>query len=248
MSPPALSEMNTGQLLDFLDTGDLDERQAIAVLRNPFCTAEVARKLMERKQGLSAHRVRELLCRIRGMPLPLVIDLISTLPWISLLHLAQDAGTPPLIRRRAEQRLLQRLPRLTLGEKTALARRAHRELFLALFDTGEVQIIEALLENPRMTESDLLRVMLRLEPPPDFFAALIRHPKWACRRDLRRALARHAGTPLPLALSALAELGLHELEEIRSDRVVPEQVRDAAAGLILRRKAGGTDGSKRRTG
>ncbi len=241
----SLREMNTEQLLRFLGCEEIDQKQAITILRNPFCTAKVAGKLMECHRGLSAHRVRELLCQVRGMPTPTLINLISTLPWLSLLHLAQEARTPPVIRRRAERRLLRRIARLTLGERIALARRSHRELFAPLFESGDEKIIEALLENPRMTESDLASAMLRIQLPPAFYSALIRHPKWTCRRDLRKVLARNPETPLPLALSALAELGIHELAEIRGDHNAPVEVRDAAARLILRRedRAGGARGA-----
>jgi len=238
-----LQEMNTEELLHYLSRHEISERDAITILRSPFCTAEVASKLMENHRNLSAHRVRELLCQVGGMPTPTLMDLISTLPWLSLVHLAQDARTPPVIRRRAERRLLQRIPRLSLGERIALARRCHRELFLSLFDSGDEKIIEALLSNPRMTEADLSSAILRLDLPPSFYSALIRHPKWSCRRGLRMVLARNPATPLPLALSALAELGLKELETIRSDRATPERVRDAATDLMKRRKDTGNPSS-----
>lgn len=231
----SLQEMNTSELLRFLEQHEIGEKEAMRILRSPYCTAEVASKLMEKHRNISAHRVRELLCQVRGMPAPTLIDLISTLPWLSLVHLAQDPRTPPVVRRRAENRLLQRIPRMSLGERIALARRCHRELFLSLFETRDEKIIEALLENPRMTERDLGSAMLRLDLPPSFYGALIRNPKWCYRRDLRLKVAQNPATPLPLALSALAELGLLELKTICKDRTAPESVRDAASRLILRR-------------
>lgn len=240
-----LGEMNTEELLSFLDAEEISEKDTVRILRNPYCTAEVAAKLMEHHRRLSSHRIREMLCQVRGMPTPTLIDLLSTLPWLSLLHLAQETRTPPVIRRRAERRLIQRIPKLTLGERIALARRSHRELFFQLFESGNEAIVEALLDNSRMTESDLLSAMLRSALPSSFYRALIRHPKWACRRELRKALARNQATPLPLALSALAELGRHELEGIQNDSGVPEKVREAASNLIRRR---GTPGNEQAPG
>lgn len=231
-----IADMNSKELLLFVEKGEMDEKEAIEILRNPFCTAEVAKKMMEGRRRLSAHRVRELLCRIRGMPTPTLIDLISGLPWLSLLHLAQEAQTPPMVRRRAELRLLQRIPRLSTGERVALARRAHRELYLPLLELGEVPVINALLDNPRLRETDFFSLLQQVDLPAFFFGALIRHPRWACRRELRRAMARCKRTPLPLALSALAELGLHELRDITLDASAPAEVRDAALQLIKKRE------------
>jgi len=231
-----IAVMNSEKLLELVRRDTLDELQALKILRNPYCTVEVAEELMEKRQLLSAFRVRELICRVRGMPLYRVTNLISGLPWLSLLSLAQQPATPPQVRRRAKEKLLARIPLLTDGERIALARRAHRDLFSALLSTGELMVIEALLDNPRMTESDLMQLLTDSRTPGSFITSVGRHRKWSVRRELRRIIALHPSTPLPLAVSALADMGLHELRDIVCDPRCPEKIRSSALDLARKRR------------
>ena len=49
------------------------------------------------------------------------------------------------------------------------------------------------------------------------------------------AMARNRATPLPVALSAVAELGPGELRGLVQDPKVPEGVRKAVIGLLKKR-------------
>ena len=172
---------------------------------------------------------------IRGMPASRVADLVGTLPWFGLLQLAQDPKTPPLVRRVAERRLLLKLPKLTLGERIGLARRAHRTLYGPLVAAGDPKVVMALLENPRLTETDVVVMLNASQPPPVMFSAVLRSARWAPRRGVRLAMARNPSTPLPLALSAVAELGPGELKGLARDPGVPEGVRNGVLGLLGKR-------------
>ncbi len=219
---------------------ELDEGTAIEVLRSPFCTVEIAERVASSPRITAAHRVRELLCTIRGMPASRLHDLVATLPWGSLLRLAQAANVPPMVRRLAERRLILRLGKLTLGEKTALARRSHRALFKHLArDGGDDKVYLALLENPRMTEDDVVGLVNSIAPSPDVILAIIRSSRWSRRRAVRMAVARCPTTPLPLAFSAVAELGPGELRQLVADAKVPVAVREGA-GRLLERRCGQT--------
>ena len=216
--------------------GELDEGTAIEVLRSPFCTVDIAERIASSPRISATHRVRELLCTIRGMPASRLHDLVATLPWGSLLRLAQAASAPPLVRRLTERRLIQRLRKLTLGEKVALARRSHRALFKHLArDGGDDKVFIALLENPRMAEDDVVGLVNSIEPSPAVVLAIIRSPRWSRRRAVRMAIARAPTAPLPLAFSALAELGPGELRQLVADVKVPHAVREGARRLLERR-------------
>lgn len=231
---PRIPDMNTAELLETVQAGTLEEGEVLEVLRNPYCTIEIAERIAASSTWLSSQTVRERLTGFRGLPLSRAMNLMSTLPWTSLLQLAQAPQTAPVVRRHAERRLQQRLPKLTLGEKIALARRAHRPLFRGLIESGDPQILIALLDNSRIVENDIQVVLNSSQPPQEFFGEVLKHRRWGQSLEIRSSLACNKNAPLPLALSALVELGPMQLRRIAERPGVPESVREAALALSER--------------
>lgn len=229
-----LLQLNAAELLRLVESGNLDDREILEVLRNPYCTIECAERIADASHWLGSHLVRERLAAFRGLALGRVLGLLITLPWTSLLQLAQAPHVAPAVRRQAERRIRDRVPAMTLGEKVALARRAHRPIFPVLVETRDPAVLTALLDNPRLVENDVL-VMLHLRrPPPELFPAVARHYRWGPSRAVRRALAENPSTPLPVALSAIVGLGASTLQAMASRPDVPVPVRDAAKALATR--------------
>lgn len=229
------SSMGPDQLLIEAEKESLDDAEAAEILRNPHCSPAIAGLVADHKALLGSDRVRMLICSVRGMPTPRVADLVATLPWVVLLQLAQDPKTPPMVRRMAERRLLVKLPKLALGERIGLARRAHRGLYGPLFSTGESQVVVALLENPRLTEGDVVDLLNSNNVSPAVFSSVLRSPRWAPRREIRIAMARNQSTPLPVALSAVAELSPGELRGLAEDPRLPDGVRNGVMSLLKKR-------------
>jgi len=237
-----LSALGPDELLTAVRSGDLDELEVLEVLRNPYCTLEVAVHIADSPQWTSSHGVRELLTIHRGLPLARAMSLLPTLPWTSLLQIAQVPKTPPVVRRQAERRLLERLPRMTLGEKIALARRAHRPLFRELMAVSDDQVLTALLDNPRVVESDVVLMVNTSPAPPEFFGTLGRHHRWAQSYRVRSALAECVRAPLPLVLSAMVQLNPADLRRLAGRPDLPERIRHAAESLWERRLLTTADG------
>ncbi len=219
------------ELMALVENGELDEPEVLEVLRNPYCTVEIARKIALDRRWTASHVVRERLAAFRGMPVATVMNILPTLPWLSLLHVAQEPRTPPVIRRHAERHIVQRLRRMALGEKITLARLAHRELYRHLLELPDPQVLQALLDNPRTVENDVVLLLQRAEPDSPLFAAVMRHRRWGACYEIKRTLARAAGTPVPLAISSLVHLRAADLKEIAGGASGSHAVRQAAAAL-----------------
>jgi hypothetical protein len=127
---------------------------------------------------------------------------------------------------------------MSLGEKIALSRRAHRAIFKVLIGLGDGQVLSALLNNPRLVENDILVILNTSEPPPEFFTDLARHQKWGPYLRVRRALVECPHTPLPVALSVLVQLPVGELRHAEARRDLPEKVREAVVSLLEREAQG----------
>lgn len=234
----SIANLDSRGLKKLVDKHELDELEALQVLRSPFCTPEIAEAIASDRRLLGPHGVRELLAGYPGFNFSRALDLLATLPWVSLLTISQAPKTPPVVRRHAERKLVSQMLTMALGEKIALARRAHRALFPSLTGSGDEQVLAALLNNPRLVENDILVILNTVEVPVSFLAELARHSRWSTYRGVRRALVELDTTPLPLALSLLVQLTAGDLRRLVGRRNVPEKVREAALSLIERHASG----------
>ncbi|MCW8983904.1 MAG: hypothetical protein OQK55_01065 [Thermoanaerobaculales bacterium] len=238
MDRKSIAELDSESLMELVRGRHIDELEVLQVLRSPFCTAQIAETIASDPGLMGTHEVREKLAGFPGFTFGRALDLLATLPWTSLLSLSQSPRTPPVVRRQAERKLLAQLVSMALGEKIALARRAHREIFRVLIGTGDGQVLSALLNNPRLVENDILVILNTSEPPPEFFGELASHRKWGPYIRIRRALVTCPFTPLPLALSVLVQLSVAELRRVLEHPDLPQQVREAAQSLLDREASG----------
>ena len=238
MDRKSIAELDADGLMELVRGRNLDEIEVVRVLRSPFCTAQIAERIASDPGLMGTHEVRERLAGFPGFTFGRALDLLATLPWTSLLSLSQSPRTPPVVRRQAERKLLAQLASMALGEKIALARRAHRTLFQVLIGTADGQVLSALLNNPRLVENDFLVILNTSEPPLEFFGELASHRKWGPYIRVRRALVVCPHTPLPLALSVLVQLSVAEIRRILEYPNLPDNVREAAQSLLQREATG----------
>jgi hypothetical protein len=185
---------------------------------------------------LTSHKVRELLAGFRGLPMARAMNLLATLPWLSLLQVAQAPSAAPPVRRGAERRLLNKILKMTAGEKIALARRAHRPLFGRLIAQADAKILVALLNNPRLVENDILLMLNTITPPSEFILAVARHSRWGQYYGVRKGLVECAQSPLPVALAAMVQLRRSDLEKMATGPHLSEAIRSAAFALLQKNK------------
>ena len=147
-------------------------------------------------------------------------------------------GTEELERGAGEERPLAPRGRpLTLGERKALARGHRRELLLQLVRDPHPDVIAVLLENPRLTEPDVVRLASRRPMLPGGLAAIADSERWRGRPAVRRALVLNPCTPVPLAARLVTTLGDAELRAVARDPSLPGLLRAHAAGVLARRRA-----------
>jgi len=132
---------------------------------------------------------------------------------------------------------------LTLGERKSLARTHDRAQILLLLRDPHPAVVAILLDNPHITEADIVRIAVARQAVPASLATLAAHPRWSVRHAVKRALVLNPSTPLADAIRIATTLRSQELRELAADPSVPEPLRIHAAqvyGAALRRpRAGG---------
>ncbi len=212
----------------------VDEAALTASLRSPHCPAALVDLVILTQWPRASRRVARLLVCHPACPRTFTWDILPSLGWHDLMEVARSVRTPPAVRRQAERKLLQRLPKLTVGERTALARAAPRTVIEPLLGSADPACIRALLDNPRFGETDAVR-LVNENGSAACVLEVIRHRRWGRSREVTRAALRHAALPLPVAMGLMASAAAVELSALAGSEGTPPALRSAAAELLRHR-------------
>jgi len=165
----------------------------------------------------------------------------AELPEVALLLLdaaPKTRGTESLERHLDDERPLVPTGRpLTLGERKSLARGHRRDVLLHLLRDPHPDVVTVLLENPHLTEADVLRIAARRPVLADTLEAVAASRRWRARQALRRAIVFNPYARLPLAARLMAMMSDRELEEAARDVSLADALQRHAADLLRRRRA-----------
>lgn len=234
----AASESELGRLVAE-STDRLGPAEARSVLRNPFVTGEILERLAASREVAAHHELRRELAAHPRTPRTLALSLVAGLSWRDLAELGIDAKAHPLVRRSADRRLLERLPGLAVGERIALARRASGALVAALRFDPNPRVVAALLDNPRLTEIQLVPLASHERANSRCLVVLAESARWASRLAVRKALCRNPATPLGAALRLLPGLPRVETAAVAADARLAPALRARARELAGAQRATG---------
>ena len=222
-------------LLALLDNPALDETHVCLLLERKNLPGEILEEVARRKLLLKSYRVKRSLAFHPRAPRLISLRLLKDLYLMDLVQVAILPGVAAELKRSAEDQLLARLPQLPLGQKITLARRGPARVAGALLAEGHVQVISIVLDNPYMTEAQILRALSREKLPTSVIPAIVRHHKWSITYNVRLALVRHPFAPLATILSYLPELTVSDLRELAAPGIVPESLRKYLQAEVQRR-------------
>lgn len=225
-------------LLALLDNPALDESHLCLLLERKDLPAEILEEAGKRKPLLKSYRVKKTLCFHPRGPRLVTLRLIRDLYLMDLVQLALSPAVPAELKRHAEEQLLARLPQIPLGQKITLARRGPARVAGALLAEGHPQIVSVVLDNPYLTEAQILKALSREKLPAPVAPAIIHHRKWSIAYNIRIALLRQPSAPLATMLSYLPHLTVSDLRELAAPGIVPETLRRYIQAEVQRRLSG----------
>lgn len=130
----------------------------------------------------------------------------------------------------------QELDHITLGEKRSLAKGFKKDTLDRLVYDPDPHVIRNLLNNPRITERDVLKVASKRPVSEEILIEIFNNKKWSERYSIKRALVKNPYTPTRLALGLVNFMLVQDLKEISRDGTLHQVIRGAAEGLLKKER------------
>lgn len=211
----------------------LTEDLALTLLKHPDLPATLIEALSKNGALLKQRKVRLGVVVHLRTPRHISLPLLRQLYTFDLMQVTLTPIVPMDIKKVAEEVLVTRLATISLGEKLSLARRASARIAEQLLLEKEPRIMEMALENSRLTEASVVKVLTRAEGSAAFVHAVCHHAKWSQRREIKIALLRNEKTPLAKALEFAHLLSISMLREILKTSRLPASIKES----LLKSKA-----------
>jgi hypothetical protein len=203
----------------------LTEDLALVLLKRADLPAQALEKLSKNGSVMKSRKVKLALVEHPKTPRHISVPTVRHLFTFDLMQVALTPVVPADIKMAAEESLINRLEKISQGERLSLAHRASGRVAAALLLDPEPRVIHAALENSRLTESAIIKALMRHATPVAFVVAVCHHPKWSPRREVRIALLRNEKTPLVRALEFARSLPAAMVREILHGSSLPAGVK-----------------------
>ena len=109
----------------------------------------------------------------------------------------------------------------------SLAHRGSGRVAEALLVDADARVMQAALENPRLTEASIVKAIVRAATTQALVDTLCRHFKWSLRQEVRIALLRNGRIPLARAAEFARGLPPTQLREILQASRLPASTKSA---------------------
>jgi len=131
------------------------------------------------------------------------------------------------------------LEHITLGERKWMARKVDPHLIDKLLVDPDPAVITNLLNHPRLTEDDVMKICTKIPNHPDIMEAVYQNPRWFARYNIKKALLNNPVTSSRVVMLILVYLSVQDLRDLlKSRRFSPGFILQ-----ILRERKRGNSGS-----
>jgi hypothetical protein len=219
----------------------LTEDLALALLKRADLPLEVIEQLAKNTNALKSRKVKIALASHPKTPRHVSVPLARQFYTFDLMKVSLSPTVPADVKVAVDDVLISRLKTVTTGERLTLARRASGRVAAALLldvetigtkivdaktSARETRVMQAALENPRLTEALVTNSVLRPAASAALVHAVAQHAKWSRRREIRATLLRTEHLSLARALEFSREIPAPMLRELLTASRLPSQIKD----------------------
>ena len=203
----------------------LTEDLALSILKDRDLRVEQIETISRNTAAMKSRKVRIALAAHPQVPRRLALRLIRECHTFELMQFALMPAAGADLKRIADELLVSRLSSVTFGERLSLARRSSPIVAGALLLDNEARVWQGALENPRLTESVIIRALERPGVTQPFVEAVCHDRKWSLRYEIRLALLRNRHTPLARALEFSRRIPSVQLRDVLHASRLPEKIK-----------------------
>jgi hypothetical protein len=222
-------------LLALLDNPALDETKLTLLLARKDLSTEILEEIARRKTFIKNYGVKKSLLLHPRTPRLIGLRLLKDLYLMDLVKLALSPAVSAELKRYAEEQIVARMPQLPLGQKITLARRGPSRVAGALVAEGHRNVLPVVLDNPYLTEAQVLKALAKEKVAVPVVQAIASHRKWSQVYTVRLAIVRNASTPISIVLGFLPQLTVNDLRVLAEPGIVAENLRKYLLAEVRRR-------------
>ena len=146
-------------LVAFARNPNLQEPDLLRLLERKDLAPEVVRQIAGHKEALRSYPVKFALARHPRTPRLITLPMLKFLHLFDLVRVAQTPAVPTDVKLAVEETILKKAERIPRGEKITLARRGSGRVAAGLLLTEDEELIQAVLDNPFLTEAQVIRIL-----------------------------------------------------------------------------------------
>ncbi len=132
--------------------------------------------------------------------------------------------------------LLQRIQRLSVGQKIQIAMKGGKEIRNVLIRDPNKEVVLKVLDNPKITENEVELIARNPSSPEDALRFISKKKDWIRRYNVMFSLVSNPKTPPGVSLQFIARLRLQDLVILEKNKNIPEAVRNAVKRYLKLRK------------
>jgi len=193
---------------------NLTEDAALALMKRSDLSGEILEQISKHGSLTKSRKVKLALVTHPMTPRHVSLPIVRHLYTFDLMKVALTPVVPADVKVAADESLIARLEKLTLGEKLSLAKRASGRVAGALLNDPDSRVIDAALENLRLTEASIVRALTGRDVTTELVQKIWEHPKWSLRHEVRNAVLQNGNTPLSKALEFARGMPVEQARQI----------------------------------
>jgi len=205
--------------LALLEHRDLPAAAIEALARN-----SAAKKNRKALVSLAAHPRSP-----RHVALPMLRNLFA----FELMEVALRPSVPADIKRAADENIVARLAAISPGERMTLAKQGSTRVAAALLRDVEERVSGTALNNPRMTEAEIVNSLRNDRHPAHLVDAICRDSKWSLRVEIQAVLLLSPHISLVNAMKIADRLPFGKVESLMQNSRIQPKIKDYLAARLF---------------
>ncbi len=204
---------------------NITEQEVVLVAGRRNIPGDILEMIAKDKRWSESYAVKLALAKNPKTPLFAALSVARYLRFFDLADICSNNSLPIVYRKKVEAVVIEKIPTMPLGIKRTLAKTAAGEVLSAMLQDGDVEVVRSCLDNPRMVEAYIFKLITRKDASPITVRMIAGHPRWSCRYTIKLALVRNDHTPLAQSVRFFQDMKSQDLIELYKDPTVPITVK-----------------------